>query len=373
MKLGLVGYGKMGSEIFSLFLDSLSDTQFTVVSLYDNDKNREAVEKNLAKQLKRKKLTQETYEAKCKSFIFTDDYSELAGCDAVIECVFEDMQLKKEIFAKIAEIVSEETLLLTNTSSLDIAEVFSDIPNISRCLGMHFFYPVKLSGFVELNYLPENSLDVLDRAEALITATGKRALRFAGDYHIYLNQILALCISHSIRIAENTGVSVEQFDSAVKDVFPYAGPFAVLDTVGLGLMAKNPEGFRLSRNKELLAYGSNAMNNWLADGCPAESGTFLDYMKGKQTESECHTAGYSEGILAMVLNASTYAAKESGCDKEALLDAVADVLGIAEKLSVYYKDMGYDRIITELNTLKIDSGFEIYDAATKADFDEIYV
>ena len=94
MKLGLIGYGKMGSEIFSLFFDSLKDTQFTIVSLYDIEKSREAMEKLLAKQLKRKRLTQEEYEAKCSSFIFTDDYNELSGCDAVIECVFEDMTVK---------------------------------------------------------------------------------------------------------------------------------------------------------------------------------------------------------------------------------------------------------------------------------------
>lgn len=374
MKLGLVGYGKMGSEIFSLFFDSLKDTQFTIVSLNGAEKSREAVEKLLAKQLKRKRLTQEAYEAKCGSFRFTDDYNELCGCDAVIECVFEDMALKKEIFAKIAGIVSAEALLLTNTSSLDIAEVFRGIPNPERCLGMHFFYPIKLSGFVELNYLPENTAEVLDRAESMITAAGKRTLRFAGDYHIYLNQILALCISHSIRVAESTGVSAEQFDAAVKGIFPFAGPFSILDTVGLGLMAKNPEGFRIPRNTTLLRYGSGIMNEWLADGCPAASGGFLDYMKEKQKpDDNCDTSGFEGGILAMVLNAAVFAAKESGCDKEALLDAVGDVLGLADRLPEYYHATGYERITAELERFKADTGFEIYDAAEKANFEEIYV
>lgn len=373
MKLGLIGYGKMGSEIFSLFFDSLKVTQFTIVSLYDIEKNREAVEKLLAKQLKRKRFTQEEYEAKCSSFIFTDDYNELSGCDAVIECVFEDMTVKKEIFTKIAGIVSKDTLLLTNTSSLDIAEIFRGIPSPERCLGMHFFYPVKLSGFVELNYLPQNSAEVLDRAEALITTAGKRALRFSGDYHIYLNQILAQCISHSICVSEKTGVSAMKFDNAVKDVFPFAGPFAVLDTVGLGLMAKNPDGFRIPRNKSLLEYGYRIMKSWLDDGCSAASGCFLDYISDKQTDSDCDTSRFGNGILAMVLNAAVFAAKESGCDKDALLDAVGDVLGLSDKLSAYYHALGYENIITELEKFKSDTGFEIYDAATKADFENIYV
>lgn len=374
MKLGLVGYGKMGSEIFSLFFDSLKDAQFVIISRHDNEKNCEGVEKLLAKQLKRKRLTQEAYEAKCSSFRFTDDYNELCGCDAVIECVSEDMALKKELFAKIAGIVSPETLLLTNTSSLDISEVFSDIPEAARCLGMHFFYPVKLSGFVELNYLPENTLEVLDRAESLITAAGKRALRFAGDYHIYLNQILAMCISHSIYVSESTGVSAEQFDAAVKEIFPYAGPFSILDTVGPGLMAKNPEGFRIPRNAALLRYGNEILNTWIAEGCPVESGGFLDYVKEKQKPADnSDTSGFKDGILATVLNAAVFAAKESGCDKGALLDAIGDVLGLADTLPAYYHAMGYERITAVLERFKSDTGYETYEAAAKADYEEIYI
>ena len=373
MKIGLVGYGKMGSEIFSQFFDTLKDAEFTIVTLHNTDKNRESVEKILARQLKRKRITQEVYDAKCASFTFTDDYSALSGCDAVIECVSENMALKKDIFGRIAEIVSADALLLTNTSSLDICEVFAGISNPERCLGMHFFYPVKLSGFVELNYLPENTAEVLDRAEAVITAIGKRALRFSGEYHIYLNQILALAISHFINISESTGASAAQADEAVKEIFPYAAPFAVLDTVGLGLMAKDPSGFRISRNEGLLRYGSNVMNKWLAEGCPAESGGFLDYMKNVQQPADCDTSGFGASVLALVLNAAVYAVKESGCEKSTLLDAVGDVLGISDKLSSYYHSLGYDRIKSELDRLYEDTGFEIYKSAEKADFDKIYV
>ena len=372
MKIGLVGYGKMGSEIFSVLFDSLKDTEFTVVSLYDLEKSRESVEKLLAKQLKRKRLTQEAYDAKLGSFSFTDDYNALSDCDAVIECAFEDMTVKKDIFTKLAAIVSPECLLLTNTSSLDIAEIFRDIPDTERCLGMHFFYPVKLSGFVELNYLPENTADVLDKAEFLITSTGKRALRFAGDYHIYLNQILALCISHSILIAKNAGASAEQFDKAVSEIFPFAGPFSIINTVGLGLMTKSPEGFRIARNSSLLKYGSDTMNEWLDNGCPGETGMFLDYMKENQNTADCDTSGFADSVLAVVMNAAVFAALESGCEKEALLDAVCDVLGLSGKLSDYYQSMGYEKIKAVLDRLSDETKFEVYKAADKADFDKIY-
>ena len=373
MNIGLVGYGKMGSEIFSLLFDTVKDADITVISQHDTEKSREGIEKLLARQLKRKRISQEVYDAKCKSFRFTDDYNALSGCDIVIESAYEDMNVKKDIFSKLDKIVPAEALLLTNTSSLDIAEVFSGNSHPERCLGMHFFYPVKLSGFVELNYLPENTAEVLDKAEALITASGKRALRFAGEYHIYLNQILALCISHSIRTAGEAGATAEEFDSAVKEYFPFAGPFAVLDTVSLGLMAKNPEGFRISRNASLLRCGYDIMNGWIEKGYPAGSGELLDYMKEVQTSSGCDTSGFAGGVIALILNAAVFAANESGCEKEALLDAAADVLGLAKKLPEYYSAMGYETVKTELDRLYAETGFEVYIAAEKADFDKIYV
>ena len=132
MKIGIVGYGKMGKDIFSLFFDKLPDAQFVVIDLFGAEENTAALLKTLGKSLKRKKLTEEQYEYKKNSFVFTDDTSALSGCDVVIEAVFENMDAKKELFAKAAAAVSDDCLLLTNTSSLDIPTVFADIPNPER-------------------------------------------------------------------------------------------------------------------------------------------------------------------------------------------------------------------------------------------------
>lgn len=372
MKFGLVGYGKMGSEIFSVLFDSLEDTTFTIVSIGDLNECKEKIEKQLAKQLKRKKLTEETYNRKLTSFVFTEDYNALADCDAVLECIFEDMTIKQDLMEQLSGIVSEKCLLLSNTSSLHLEDVFAKATHKERCLGMHFFYPVKLSGFAELNYLPENTDEVLNTAEKILTDAGKRALRFAGAYHIYLNQILALTISQAIWMHETYGCSVAQLDKAVAELFPISAPFEILDTVSLGLMAKNPDGFRIPRNQELLNYGYQKMNAWLSEGCPSQTGTFYTYMSEQENDSDCDTQTFCEELLALVLNETVSAAKESGCSKAALLDAVQDVLGLAKTLSEYYKKMQYQRITEILETLYEKTKFAVYKAAAKEDFDTIY-
>ena len=372
MKIGIVGYGKMGKDIFSLFFDKLPDAQFVVIDLFGAEENKEALLKTLAKSLKRKKLTEEQYEFKKDSFLFTNDTSALSGCDAVIEAVFEDMAAKKELFAKAAQAVSHECLLLTNTSSLDIASVFSDIPHKERCFGMHFFYPVKLTGFVELNVLPETAESNAEKAAQLIKAAGKKPIVFKGEYHIYLNQILACMVSHAIYLRESTGASAAEVGRAVEELFAVAGPFDVLDSVGLGLMAGSPDNFRIERNKGLLGYGCEKMNGWLAEGCPKETLTFLDFMAEHESATGADCGKAALYMTALILNETANAACEYCGGKDILLEAVQDTLGLAEPVRAYYEKYGAEEIFAALDELYSRTSFGSYKHKDKSVWDGIF-
>ena len=360
MKIGIVGYGKMGKDIFSLFFDKLPDAQFVVIDIFGAEENKEAMLKTLGKSLKRKKLTEEQYEFKKDSFLFTDDTSALSGCNVVIEAVFENMTAKKELFAKAAQAVSDDCLLLTNTSSLDIASVFSDIPHKERCFGLHFFYPVKLTGFVELNVLPETSQSNVEKAAQLVKAAGKKPIVFSGEYHIYLNQILACMVSHAIYLREIFGASTSETGRAVEELFSIAGPFDVLDSVGLGLMAGSPDNFRIERNKGLLGYGCEKMNGWLAEGCPKDTLSFLDFMAEHESDtgSDCTKAALY--MAALILNETVNAAFEYNGDKTVFLEAVQDTLGLAEPLSACLEKYDTKDIFAALDELHNNTGFGSY-------------
>ena len=373
MKIGIVGYGKMGKDIFSLFFDKLSGAEFVVMDTRGTEENTAALIKSLDKQLKRKKITEEQYAAKKSSFLFTDKAEDLAGCDAVIEAVFEDLTVKKTLFGKLAEIVGRDCLLLTNTSSLSIADIFADIAGKERCFGMHFFYPVKLTGYTELNVLPENSQEAVEKARALVTEAGKKAIVFSGAYHIYLNQILSCMVAHAIYLRESMGVSVSELRKAFAGVFPVADPFEVLDSVGLGLMAGKPDSFLLERNKGLLAYSCGQMNKWLDEGCAKEPGSFLSFISERESDSGRDASDAKLSITALILNELVNALEDNqNSDQAVLTDAVQDTVGIAETPAYYYKEYGAEAIFRELERLRAVTGFDSYKHADKAVWDKYF-
>ena len=370
MKIGIVGYGKMGRDIFSLFFDKIDGAEFVVLDTFGAEENTAALIKTLDKQLKRKKLTEEQYAAKKSAFLFTDKAEDMAGCDVVIEAVFENIGVKKELFGRLADIVGKDCLLLTNTSSLDIAEVFSDIPGRERCFGMHFFYPVKLTGFVELNVLPGNSQENIDKAAALVKQSGKNPIVFAGEYHIYLNQILSCMVAHAIYLHDSKGLSVREIRRGISGLYSVADAFEILDSIGLGLMAGKPDGFRIARNKSLLGYSCGRMSEWLEQGCPKEPLSFLDFISERENETGNEPGDLELSMVSLILCELVNALEDNaGCDTALFTEAVQDTLGLAETPAHYYQKYGSEAIFAELDRLSAVTGFGSYTHAEKSVWD----
>ena len=373
MKIGIVGYGKMGKDIFSIMFDKLSGAEFVVLDTFGKEENAAAVAKTLDKALRRKKINEEEYERRMHSFRFTDEASDMSGCDLVIEAIFEDIRAKKSVFYQLSGIVSSDCMLLTNTSSLNISEIFADVPNRERCFGMHFFYPVKLTGFVELNVLPETSGEFITKAEEIVRSIGKSPLVFSGDYHIYLNQILSCMVSHGIYLRNSLGASVRELRNALSELYAVADVFEILDSVGLGLMAGKPDNFRIERNKQLLEYGCKQMNSWLNEGCPKETLSFLDFINERErvTGAPCDNAPLS--MISLILCETVNAlCDKPGCDEKLFMEAIQDTLGLAEPLPYYYKKYGAENIFAELDRLSNASGFASYKYSDKAEWDRYF-
>ena len=374
MNIGLIGYGKMGRDIFALLFDKLADADITVLEIYGAEENTAAVIKTLDKGLRRKKLTQEQYDRKLGAFRFTDKAEDLKDCDLVIEAIFEDIGVKRSAFSRVADVVSDKCLLLTNTSSLSIPEIFENIPHKERCFGLHFFYPVKLSGFTELNILPENTAENIETARRLVSDCGKKPIVFTGKYHIYLNQILSCMVAHAIYLLDTLDVSVSELQAQFSELYPVADAFEVLDSIGLGLMSGDPDNFRISRNEGLLRYSCDKMNKWIAEGCPKEPGSFLGFIGERisDTGNNCDNAALS--MTALILNETVNALEESTENSpELLCEAVQDTLGIAESPAHYYNKYGAEALFAELDRLSAVSGFGSYQHKEKAVWDKYFL
>jgi 3-hydroxyacyl-CoA dehydrogenase len=137
MKIGVVGTGTTGSEIALTAL--LCGNELIVKS-----RSQEALASLRAKLANKlsKMMPEEEASRLLGKMAMTESYSGLVGCDAVIEAVPENLELKQEIFYKMDQVLPPEILLASNTSSLLVGDICAKVKNKGRIVGLHFFNPV---------------------------------------------------------------------------------------------------------------------------------------------------------------------------------------------------------------------------------------
>src|SRR5258706_9746104 len=150
-KIGIIGAGTMGGGIASCSALNGFDTYVYDVNSKIGDSFKVNIIKGYSKLVEKNKID-ETKKKNAESKIsFFNDINELKDCELIIEAAFEDINLKKELYSKLDEITSPETILATNTSSFSITSVASAVKNNnSRVIGMHFFNPANIMKLVEI-------------------------------------------------------------------------------------------------------------------------------------------------------------------------------------------------------------------------------
>lgn len=344
-KIGIIGYGKMGKEIFRFYYPQCKNTAFSIYCRHDKEQHKAELDKELQKMLRRKRITEEVFAFQQENLRFTDDWQDLSGCDMIIESASEDLDAKRSIFASLEKIVSPDCLFLTNTSSLAIDKIFEDIAEKERCFGLHFFYPLKLTSFAELNLLPENDPDSVERVKNWVEAHGKRALEFYAPYHMYLNQFMFTAISAAVYFRNECGCSVDSLEAALRKFFPIGGIFGLINSIGLGLLTKSADSFRMERTISLHNYGMDMMKNWVDSGFSELPDTFMEAVKeAEKNIPEKEIAFPVEVIIALLMNEAIYAAEEYKNGSELLFEALQDTMGTGGTFADYYKEFGAERL-----------------------------
>lgn len=233
-KIGIVGFGTMGSGIAQVCLEA----GYEVVAVEQEERFFErglkSIQKNWNRSIEKGRLTEEqksAYEAKLTT---TTDWQKLADADCVIEAVSENLELKKEIFAKLGEIVKEDALVVSNTSGLSITEIASAIKNPERVMGFHFFNPVPVMKLVELIRGVETSEETYQRAQELVKSLGKESIDVKESPLFAVNRILVPMINEAIFVLQEGIASAEDIDKGMKLGANHPiGPLALADLIGL--------------------------------------------------------------------------------------------------------------------------------------------
>ena len=231
IKIRVIGVGKVGMSIVQAFAQSGFKVYGADIDKDIIDKGLKKVVQNLEKLVSKGKMNAEEKNAILSRMELSTDFDHLQDADVVIEAVFEDMDVKKETFRKIDNLVtSKEALLLTNTSSLSISEIASVTKRPEQVAGMHFFNPVPVMKLVEVVRGTLTSDETVEQVKELTRLMGKTPILSADGPGFIVNRMLNALTCEAARIVEQGVGSVEDVDIGARLGLGHPmGPFELFD------------------------------------------------------------------------------------------------------------------------------------------------
>jgi 3-hydroxyacyl-CoA dehydrogenase/enoyl-CoA hydratase/carnithine racemase len=234
-KVGVVGAGLMASQLALLLLRNLKcPVVMTDIDQERADKGVAWVKNELAKLVEKKRMSEESARRLSLLVSGSADQSSFAGCDFIIEAIFEELSLKQELFKKLETIVSPECVLATNTSSLSVERMGEGLKNPERVIGFHFFNPVAVMPLLEVARTSKTD----DATTATAVSVGKelkKTMIICKDAPGFVVNRLLTRFMGEVTDAVDEGTSPEVADNAMRSIgFPMS-PFELLDLVGPGV------------------------------------------------------------------------------------------------------------------------------------------
>ncbi|MBV8196698.1 MAG: enoyl-CoA hydratase/isomerase family protein, partial [Candidatus Eremiobacteraeota bacterium] len=201
-RVGVVGAGTMGSGIAIAFAQS--GIPVTVVDSNDAavDKARQTTMGMFMYQVQKGKLTQEEAWKRAQSILFTEDWGELASADLIVEAVFENLDVKRDVFAKLDGIAKRDAVLATNTSTLDIDRIAEATKRPERVLGLHFFVPANIMPLLEIVRGAKTSPETIAFGFAVGKALRKKAVLSGNAFGFIGNRMIFDYLREALAAAE---------------------------------------------------------------------------------------------------------------------------------------------------------------------------
>jgi len=233
-RVGIVGSGIMGSGIAEVAAKTGHEVVLRSRKQETADAMVAGLEKSLAKQVERGKLSEEDSNGTRQRVSATSDLGELASCDLVIESIVEDLAAKKHLFNDLDRICGDSTILATNTSTLPVIEMAMETGRPQKVCGVHFFNPAPMMSLVEIVRTLVSDDETIEEVRTFAEACGKDAVEVKDRAGFIVNALLFPYLNNAVRLLENGTASRDDIDTAMKGGcnFPM-GPLALLDLVGL--------------------------------------------------------------------------------------------------------------------------------------------
>ncbi|WP_313503992.1 3-hydroxyacyl-CoA dehydrogenase NAD-binding domain-containing protein [Kaistella carnis] len=358
MNIGIIGSGTMGIGIAQVAANSGCD-----VFLYDQnsaqtEKSLASLKKVLARLVEKQKISAEKSEDIFTKIKHCTELQDFKDCDLVIEAIIENKEIKTKVFQQLEEIVSDECIISSNTSSISITSLSSELKNPKRFIGIHFFNPAPLMPLVEVipGLLTEKTLayDIT----ALMESWGKKPVIAKDVPGFIVNRIARPFYGEALRIAEENIATPEQIDDAMRTLGNFKmGPFELMDLIGIDVnfsVTKTVYADYFFDPKYKPSLLQQRMSEAKLHGRKTGKG-FYDYSENAQKPApEKDEELYQEifmRILSMLINEAVEAKRLGIANDEAIELAMQKGVNYPKGLLQWGFDIGFDKVSETLQNL----------------------
>lgn len=232
--VGVIGLGTMGAGIAEVF----ARNRFDVVGLELNEegvkRGRQHLEHSTGRAVERGKITADEQSEILGRITLTTEIADLKDAGFVVEAVVENIDVKKQIFAALDDVVGPDAILATNTSSLSVTEISTANSRPGRVIGVHFFNPAPVMKFVEIVRTVVTEPSVLADVQALVARLDKTPVVCGDKAGFIANALLFGYLNHAVAMFEGRYATREDIDASMRFGCGYPmGPLALLDLIGL--------------------------------------------------------------------------------------------------------------------------------------------
>ena len=369
MKIGVIGAGAMGAGIAQVAAQNGHD-----VILYDTkyaalERARHGYEKIFARLVEKGKWSEEKVKEVTCRIHFENHLDKFEDCGLVIEAIVENLDIKKSVFGALEDVVSEDCVMASNTSSLSIAAISSAAKNPSRVMGVHFFNPAPLMPLVEIIPSLTTSNKKAEEIRALIDSWGKVTVLAKDTPGFIVNRVASPFYSEAIKLYEEGVANIPTIDWALKTIGGFRmGPFELTDLIGHDVnyvvtetvwsqFFYDPRFKPSITQKRLLEAGLY--------GRKSKRG-FYDYSEGANnpaaTEDETLGNFIVDRILAMLINEAADAVFLNIASIKDIDLAMTKGVNYPKGLLAWADEIGISTIVKRLNTLYEEYGDDRYRA-----------
>ena len=276
-RAAIAGAGTMGGGIAMVYANVGIPVLLKEASKEALDKGLDRIRSNYERSVRRGRFTAEFVNERMDLIQPTATYDGFDQADIVIEAVFENMELKKEVFRELDGVTRPDAVLASNTSTLDIDEIASVTADPARVVGHHFFSPANVMRLLEIVRGEATSPEVLATSMALARRLGKVGV-LAGNRHGFIGNRMFEPYVREAQFLVEEGATISEVDRALEAFGMAMGPLAVGDLAGIDIGWRirqedkhpKPEGARLplaeDRLYEMGRYGQKTGAGWYRYG-----------------------------------------------------------------------------------------------------------